>query len=194
MTKKRKSIVWAVFLSLLTVSSVFASEKMITFDAGLSTGIPVYGDGALKSLNKSISENGHRIIIGTVADVNIKLSDEITFFFGNDMNFDFLWKDGEYSNHIDTAFFPGLKIYPGFGGLNFSCAYSLGTRWDFVSFTSEEDIDSSYWGNGFRLGVEYDFSFESNPYFPSAGIYYRLCPRGQSNWDNIFCVYCVAHF
>lgn len=199
-----KKILSAVFLFSLSVSSLFAIEDSIfSFDAGLSSGVTVYGDNDIRKANSSVKNNGHRVALGTVCDVNVRISDYLTFFLGNDSFFDLAWKGDYYSNHIETAFFPGLKVYPGLGGFNFSCAYSAGTRWDFLSMPVETDEDGNEipfktdpvsWGNGFRLGLEYNFSYDSNPLYPSVGFYYRLCPRGNYNWDNVFAVYVLANF
>lgn len=199
-----KKILSAVFLFSLFVPSLSAlDDSIISFDAGLSSGVIVYGDRDVRKADALVKNTGHRVVLGTVCDVNVRISEYLTFFLGNDSFFDLAWKDDLHSNHVETAFFPGLKVYPGLGGFNFSCAYSAGTRWDFLSLppATDEDgnevpyrTDSVSWGNGFRLGLEYNFSYNSNPYYPSLGFYYRLCPRGNYNWDNVFAVYVLANF
>lgn len=230
-----KKSVFFLFVLILLTSAVFAesSKRLVTFDAGISTGIPVYGDPVLRKENASLTDGGKHAIVGTVCDINFRLSDGITFFVGNDNIFDFIWNkstdDGKtaYFHHIDSSFFPGLKVYPGLGGFNISCSYSVGTRWDFHSKVTpaqsenpgensdptDEDsgitssimksqiasdgiteIDSAFWGNGFRIGLEYDFSYNSSSNLPSVGVYYRFCPRGNYHWDNVFSLYCVMNF
>jgi len=186
----KKIFVCVLFLTGMV--TVLSASDFISIDAGLSTAIPVYGDKTLKSINSECSENGHRIIAGTVADLNIKISRNLYFFAGNDTVFDFCWNENGHSNHIETAFYPGLKVYPGLGGLNFSCAYSMGTRWDFIS--SEEECDKAFWGNGFRLGTEYNFSYGTEYLLPAIGFYYRFCPRGSYHYDNIFSLYIAMPF
>lgn len=189
---KLKLIACVLFFSLITVSNLCASDKPVSVDAGLSTGIPLYGDKQIRSTNSSFSGEGHRAIFGSVVNLNVKISDNLLFFFGNDLTFDFCWNDEGHSNHLETAFYPGLKVYPGFGGLNFSCAYSAGTRWDFLS--SEDELDKTFWGNGFRISAEYNFAWDSEYLLPSVGVYYRFCPRGSYHYDNIIGLYVVMHY
>lgn len=235
MFTKKRVLIFVGFILLVSAACAAESKRLVTFDAGLSTGIPVYGDSLLRSENALLTDGGKHAIIGTVCDINFRLSDGITFFVGNDNVFDFIWNksvnEGKtaYFHHIDSAFFPGLKIYPGLGGFNISCGYSVGTRWDFHSkvtqsgapeetpgseeeISSEDpvitpnlvksviasdgttEIDSALWGNGFRIGLEYDFSYKSEQNLPSVGLYYRFCPRGNYHWDNVFALYCVMNF
>lgn len=189
---KNKLIICTLFFSLITVFNLSAADKIFQIDAGLSTGVPFYGDKSLKTLNSVSSKGGHRIISGTVACLNVKFSDNLFFLAGNDTTFDLCWNGESYSNHLETAFYPGLKVYPGLGGLNFSCAYSVGTRWDFLS--TEEEMDKAFWGNGFRLGAEYNFSYDSKYMLPAIGLYYRFCPRGSYHYDNILSLYLVMPF
>ena len=187
-----KLISCVLFFSLIAVSNLCASDKSAFIEAGISTGIPVYGDKEIRALNSKYSDDGHRVIIGSVVNVNVRISQNLFFFLGNDSTFDFCWNKNNHSNHFETAFYPGLKAYPGFGGLNFSCAYTVGIRKDFVP--SENDLDKSFWGNGFRLGLEYDFSKNTDSMFPALGAYYRFCPRGSYHYDNIISLYVVMPF
>ncbi len=192
----RKHKVFSILLSLFVVfaSSGFALEApSVSFDAGLSSGYPFYGDSNLKDANARIDDGGFRMIIGTVADVNLKLAEYLTAFAGNDNVFDFNWHGEDFFNHLDTSFFTGVKVYPGIGGLNFSVAYSIGTRFDFAG--ESKGVDSASWGNGFRLGMEYNFAYaDKNRYMPSIGAYYRFVPRGNNTYDNLLCVYLLANF
>lgn len=189
---KLKLIVCVLLFSLITVSNLCSSDKSAFIEAGLSTGIPIYGDKELKTLNSTYSDDGHRVIIGSVVNVNLQISENLFFFLGNDSQFDFSWNEKGHSNHFETAFYPGLKAYPGLGGLNFSCAYTVGIRKDFVS--SEDNLDKSFWGNGFRFGMEYDFSKNTDSMLPAIGAYYRFCPRGSYHYDNIIGLYVAMPF
>ena len=174
-------------------SSTQDSVPGLHFDLGFSSGFPVYGDSQVQVINDEINNAGHRVIAGITGDILLDLSENFTLFTGADLFFDFNWNDnGEHFNHTDLAVFPGLKIYPNLLGFNSSVAYSICCRFD--SYSGTEVFDSVLWGNGFRVGVEYDFSRGANiSYLPSMGIYYRFCPRGNYRYDNIFAVYLLLN-
>lgn len=199
-----KKIIFFCMVALLSCQLIFASksavepkDKIVGFDIGLATGIPFYGSSYVTNTNDRVNDGDfYRFIIGASADLNFKLGDPIKFMVGADVLFDFIWKGNDYSNHIDYAFFTGLKFYPGIGGLNGSIAYCLGCRNDFANNEVEDSIThSSAWGNGFRLGIEYDFKYGSNhKCLPSIGTYYRCMPRGENEWDNILAAYFALSF
>lgn len=185
-----------VFFLIFLSSYAFGETRVVNFDAGISTGVPLYGDKRIETMNRNIlSDSGVRIILGGIADVNITLSDYFTFFTGCDLLCDANINKSSFFYHLDLAMFPGIKFYPGAGGLNISCAYSTGYRFDFLKTSAEGfEYDPSSWGNGFRLGVEYNFAYKNDHNWPSVGIYYRSMPRGNYQRDNILCVYCVVNF
>ncbi len=176
---------------MLFFSFAFAENKIVGFDFGLVTGIPVYGDTS--------SPYKNRVVIGSNGDISLKVGTPLKILFGYDLIGDLNWDKSEHSNHLDYAFWTGIKVYPGFGGLNGSLAYALGARTDFIdeeilnedgSYKKLSVVESSAWGNGFRIGVEYDFLHNSDKKtLPALGFYYRLMPRGEKSYDNIFAFY-----
>ncbi len=180
-----------VFLLMLFFSFVFAKNKIVGFDFGLVTGIPVYGDTS--------SPYKSRVIIGSDGDISLKVGTPLKILFGYDFISDLNWDKNEHSNHLDYAFWTGIKVYPGFGGLNGTLAYALGARTDFIdeeilkedgSCEKRSVAETSAWGNGFKIGVEYDFLHNSErKTLPAVGFFYRLMPRGGKSYDNIFAFY-----
>lgn len=195
--KKMKIFVSILILTLLVVTSLSASakkpsERRLMYDAGLETSFPIYGDSGVRDLNSKIQKDGYRAVLGLITDLNLRLTDNLTFFTGADVLFDFIWKDPEYFNHMDFSVFPGFKIYPGLKGFNFSLAYSFGNRFDF--FRNDPGTVAAKTGNGFRIGCEYNGSYQNDTYWPSVGLYYKLCPRGNYTYDNYFGMYVVMNF
>lgn len=189
----KKNFAGLVFL--LIFSFAFAEKtsgnKIVGFDVGLVTCIPVYGD--------SSSPYKNRVIIGSDGDISFKVGAPLKILFGYDLIGDINWDKNEHSNHLDYAFWSGIKIYPGFGGLNGTLAYALGARTDFIDeeISTEEGtskkrsvVETTAWGNGFKIGVEYDFLYNSEKKtLPALGFFYRLMPRGKNSYDNIFAFY-----
>jgi hypothetical protein len=182
-----------VVLALLALTPLFAENvKQFGFDAGISSGYPLYGGTVTDSVSPITGINGFkRIIIGLNGDVFYSPVDQIHLFTGADTLADFLWDGGWYSYHFDYAFLFGVKVYPFSSGLAFSAAYALGSRNDYYNTTGTGSVTSyAKWGNGFRLGAEFDFSKLLNTrYIPSLGFYYRFMPRGGDMYDNIFAAY-----
>ena len=52
-----KLISCVLFFSLITVSNLCASDKSAFIEAGISTGIPVYGDKEIRALNSKYSDD-----------------------------------------------------------------------------------------------------------------------------------------
>lgn len=185
-------------ISLLLSSFIFAeNNKIVGFDIGLCSGIPFYGSDDVIDSNKEVfDEDYKRIIIGADADISFKIGEPLKLVFGTDLLADLIWCGNDYSNHLDYDFWGGIKVYPGLFGFNFSLAYALGCRTDFVNDEVEDSVcRSSAWGNGFRLGVEYDFLYgTSHKCMPAVGTYYRLMPRGSNDYDNIMAIYCNLSF
>lgn len=190
---------FAFFVFMLIFSSFFGfaekrpgpRDKIIGFDVGLVTCIPVYGDTS--------SPYKNRVVIGNDGDISLKIGAPLKILFGYDLIGDINWDKNEHSNHLDYAFCSGVKIYPGIGGLNGTLAYALGARTDFIDekvFDENGDsktrsvVETTAWGNGFKIGVEYDFLYDSSRRtMPALGFFYRLMPRGNNNYDNIFAFY-----
>lgn len=196
-----------ILASLLFASfCLFAEEdKVVRSDFGLTTGIPVYSrNDDLVSIEES------RAIFGITTDVSFRLAKPLRFLLGADVTADLMFDGSDYNHHLDYAGWAGIRFYPGFGGLAFSVAYALGSRTDFICESDYEKkkivldgreleyfdksskawSESTAWGNGFRVGFDYDFLYDNSHVFaPALGAYYRCMPRGNNNWDNIFSIY-----
>lgn len=181
-------------ITVFCAALLYSERKTVGFDAALSTGFPIYGNTSLVS-KQNLSEPS-RIIIGLDGDVTVKLGNPLRLIFGADTLFDLSWKGKNTNNHIDYAFFGGLKIYPNIAGLNTSISYALGRRTDTITNDSDDAVVlSSAWGNGFRFSIEYDFLYGKTwKCAPIAGMYYRMMPRGGNNYDNIIAVYAGITF
>ena len=190
-----KKIITLIFTALLTCSLSFAGEKLFSFSAGLSSGVPIYGTDSVVSTGSEI-EKGNRIILGLNTTVNVNPINQVSFYVGNDTLWDYTWNASEKSSKVHLSFPLGIKIYPGLGGLNLGLAYTLGLRFDNIrTDVAGEYNDSTPWGNGFKFQVEYNFAHEGNSmYLPSVGGYWNLMPRGNSSYDNQIVLYVAMNF
>ena len=190
-----KKIPALLLTALLLGSSIFAKEGLLSFSAGISSGLPVYGANSVISTGTEIP-NGNRMIIGGLASANLNILSQISFYLGNDLLWDITWNSAEKSSKLHVSFPLGIKIFPGVGGLNFGIAYTLGFRVDNIKTSSVGEYnDISSWGNGFKLHVEYDFAHDGkSKYYPSVGTYWNLMPRGNNSWDNLIVLYIAANF
>ena len=190
--KKIPALLLAV---LLFSSSLFAKEGLLSFSAGISSGLPVYGENSVISTGTEIP-NGNRMIIGGLASINLNVLPQISFYLGNDILWDITWSSSEKSSKLHVSFPLGIKIFPGVGGLNFGIAYTLGFRVDNIKVSSIGEYNAiSSWGNGFKLHIEYDFAHDGkSKYYPSIGTYWNLMPRGNNSWDNLIVLYIAANF
>lgn len=193
----RKSVLKSMFLAifLFGITNVFAEERLFTFSAGISTGIPVYGSDQVSDMKRNFDHDA-RVIIGTLATINLNPMEQFTFFVGADTLCDFTWKGEQHLNFLHTTFPVGAKVYPGLGGLNLGLAYTLGFRADFIETDySGTDNKVDAWGNGFRFHLEYNFAHDGpSQYLPSLGLSWNLMPRGNNDYDNIFMLYITANF
>lgn len=189
--------IFAFLILFLSCCCFFAEEKkIIGFDAGLVTCIPVYGDTSSPFKN--------RVIIGADGDITFRLGNPLKFMVGADFISDINWDGNLHSNHIDYALWGGIKVYPGIGGLNASLAYTIGARTDFEEDKyfyfdgiqrNDSNVEMTAWGNGFRIAVEYDFLHNSSrKALPAIGMFYRFMPRGSDSYDNIFAFYANMSF
>lgn len=187
--------IFLIFITLiLFISSVSANEDLISFSAGISSGIPFYGDKNISSKINEI-ENKNRIIIGSLISVNIHPIEQATFFVGGDILADFNWNDKSYFHFLNVGFPLGIKIYPNLGGFDFGLAYELGFRADLSKINSYKDHNIAAWSNGFKIFAEYDFSHKGkSKYYPTLGLSWNLMPRGMNNYDNIITFYIEENF
>ena len=190
-----KKIITLITTAFFACTLLSASERLFSFSAGLSSGVPIYGANSVISTGSEI-EKGNRIILGSTVSANLNPIRQVSFYVGNDTLWDFTWNASEKSSKVHLSFPLGIKIYPGLGGLNFGLAYTLGLRFDNIKTDSTGDYnDSTPWGNGFKFQVEYNFAHEgSSRYLPSIGGYWNLMPRGNSSYDNLIVLYVAANF
>lgn len=190
--KKAKAL---FFTTILFCTTLFAEERLFSFSAGLSSGVPFYGSNSVASTGSEI-EQGNRVIIGTTLALNLNILKPISFYLGNDSLWDITWNSSEKSSKFHVSFPLGIKIYPGLGGLNVGLAYTLGFRADSIKVDDIGDYnETSPWGNGFKFQVEYNFAHEGKShYYPSIGGYWNLMPRGNDSFDNLIVLYIAGNF
>ena len=183
------------FIILIASSSLSAAERLFSFSAGLSSGVPVYGANSVVSTGSEI-QKGNRVILGTIASINVNPINQVSFYLGNDTLWDYTWNASEKSSKMHVSFPLGIKIYPGLGGLNLGLAYTLGVRVDNIKTDLAGEYNGSTpWGNGFKFQAEYNFAHEgSSRYLPSIGGYWNLMPRGNNSYDNLIVLYVAANF
>lgn len=183
-----KKTITILFLQVFLLSGLFAnSDSFFTTEVSLGTGVSIYDSSADDLRKELLSQKDYkRIITGLTIDTNLNISEPLKIMFGADLFCDFLWNSKKHYNTLDYSFFSGIKVFPNKTGLNLSICYSLGNRCDFF----DNKNDSKSWGNGFRIGIQYDF-MEARAYKvkPIVGAYYRCLPRGNYNTDHILCLY-----
>ena len=189
----------SIFLALVIfgVAGLFADDSSLFInEVSLGTGVSIYSDNADSSRKTVLnSDNTKRIVAGLTLDSNLNISELVKVVFGAETFCDFIWDSGLYYHSIDYAFFTGIKIFPNVAGLNFTIAYTLGSRSDFNNINPENGEKTGgkntnkAWGNGFRLGIQYDFMKDKvYKVRPFIGAYYRCVPRGNYNTDHILCL------
>ena len=190
-----KKLLSIIVISIITCTALSATERLFSFSAGLSSGVPIYGSNSAVSTGSEI-DKGNRMILGINGTVNINPIKQISFYFGNDTLWDITWSASESSNKIHVSFPLGIKVYPGLGGLNVGLAYTLGFRADIIKTDDAGEYNGiTGWGNGFKLQVEYNFAHEGKSrYYPSVGGYWNLMPRGHNSYDNLIVLYIAANF
>ena len=190
-----KKISVLLFSALFFCTALSANERLFSFSAGLTSGVPVYGTNSVASTGSEI-EKGNRVIIGSLLSVNLNLIKQVSFYLGNDTLWDITWNASEKSSKLHVSFPLGIKIYPGLGGLNVGLAYTLGFRADNIKVDEAGEFnETSPWGNGFKFQLEYNFAHEgSSRYYPSIGGYWNLMPRGYDSYDNLIGLYISANF
>ena len=124
-----------IFIILFACSTLSAKERLISFSAGLSSGVPIYGANSVVSTGSEISK-GNRIILGTNVSANLNPISQVSFYLGNDIIWDFTWNSSEKSSKVHLSIPLGIKVYPGLGGLNLGLAYTLGLRFDNIKTDS----------------------------------------------------------
>ncbi len=190
-----KKFLSILIISLIACSALSATERLFSFSAGLTSGVPIYGTNSVASTGSEI-EKGNRVILGSLLSVNLNLIKQVSFYLGNDTLWDITWNASEKSSKLHVSFPLGIKVYPGLGGLNVGLAYTLGFRADNIKVDEAGEFNEiSPWGNGFKFQLEYNFAHEGkSQYYPSIGGYWNLMPRGHESYDNLIVLYVAANF
>ena len=194
MMNTKKKLITVLLIAACAVSAFASDFVNISFDFGISTAIMAYGDDTVSKITKDVSSAGTRGIIGATADLNVDIGKYVTAFAGCDFMFDGSSGNKEHFNHIDLAFFPGVRIYPDLGGFNVSVAYAFGNRFDFYS-QNRKPYKPAEWGSGLRVALEYNMLHGTeNEVGLVVGVYGRYMKRGNDTGDHIFAVYCSVAF
>lgn len=185
--KKIFSILTVLVMSLFAVCAEdLASGNK--FEFGIGSGYVFYGDHEMKDHIDSIGDPSQFVLAGDCAYL-IRLNGPVYFCLGADILFDGHWNGGHHVYIWDYCGEAGFRIYPGIAGLACNVNYCLGRATEFYDLTDSEGSGSSAWGNGYKFGVVYDFSYNSDGIAPEIGINFRHMPRGGNESDNVFCVF-----
>lgn len=188
---KKLCIVCAALL--LSSVSLFAAERRpVGYEFGIGSGFIFYGSDDVRDENSSFDAS-NQIILATNASALFPLADSVFFAAGADSTFDFRWRGGDHLNRWDYAGLVGFRVYPGLAGLICSVEYALGRRTDFTNFDDKDEVvDSTSWGNGFKLGVSYDFTGGNGTFAPILGASWRHMPRGGYSDDALVIFFKVS--
>ena len=96
---KKLLILFAFLFASISVWS--EQDKILKYDFGISTGIPVYSRN-----DESVFTEESRVIIGTTADVSLQLIKPLRFLVGTDVCADLsvVYAEACYSFHISSTF------------------------------------------------------------------------------------------
>ncbi|MCQ2592329.1 MAG: hypothetical protein MJ188_06050 [Treponema sp.] len=195
-----KKLLALSFVSFFYVFALFANpaDNILGIDAAISTGVPIHTAKASSSRDSILTKSTtfKRIIFGGNTDLIFNFSDTFKAMAGADTFCELTWEGSTYYNTMDFSFFGGIKVFPNLAGFNINAAYVFGSKGIFIN---TEDIHKqknlTAWGNGFRIGIEYDFFYgEDAAICPIVGGYYRYMPRGDYNYDHIFAAYAGIRF
>lgn len=172
------------------------------YEFGLGSGYIFYGGTSTKNMTSKLS-SPTQVIFYTDTTALFPIADSDIFFFtvGLDATLDARWSGSYHIFMLDYSGLFGFRIFPGLAGLCFNIEYAIGRRTDFVNikkstsyFYSLEiknivnDIFHTEWGNGFKLGLSYDFSVHTHTFAPIIGANWKFMPRGDCA-DNIISVF-----
>ena len=192
----KKSILSVFFLFVLS-GFIFCEENLFSFSFGLSSGSVFYDSVEMLNQTKGIREydDYKRLLLGASTSINYNPIKEASFYIGAESFFDIYWTDQYNANYISLDFPFGIKIYPNIGGLNLGLAYLFGIRFDNVDFEEYYYSESTAWGNGFKINIEYNFAHDLDfSILPAIGCYWKCIPRGRGNYDNQIGAYVALCF
>lgn len=191
----KKKIIIPFVLMLFSEAFIFAHEGF-GFDWSVLTGFPIYGQSETKDAFDDVTkESANRVIVGSYIDVSYGLNEILGLYLGGQLRSDFLWNGSSNVTQLDYSFFGGIQICPWNFGVIFSVAYAPGSCTQFVKTKEDKYNHQCAWGNGFRLGIEYDILHTFDVVVsPTVGVLYEFFPRGDNVYDNIFSFYIGMKF
>ena len=176
-----------LILSAVLLSFSLPAFSKTGFEFGIGSGYVFYGSQEVKDRNKAVGSSSNQTVLETDAAMLFPLSEYVIFSVGADTLIDFRWKGSNNVNLIDYAGLLGFRVYPGLGGFFVSVDYALGRRTDVISIGDNDTTESTKWGNGFKLGIAYDFSYHLRMMAPVLSASIKSMPRGGSR-DTVFVV------
>lgn len=147
----------------------------------------IYGDEDFVARFDNYKARGNKdIVLSGEVGAKLKATENISFCVNVYLGMDMLTNFSDFCLFLDYGFSGGVRIYPGFGGLNIGMEYVTGMRADSVK---GEKASTSSWGNGFRFLLEYEFKNIIKTFSPSLGFSWRRMPRGNNTADHILSLY-----
>ena len=187
-----KKILLPILISSFFSISAFSGEfkDNISFELGIGAGFASYGSSGTRDYISAVPDD-HKIILNANALFLYPLEKRIFLTAGFDNVFDARWGGGEHIFLWDYSIVIGFRVYPNLGGLCLDVQYALGRRTDFCDFEISmngetviiDETESTGWGNGFVLGLAYDFSYHTSFIAPELSFNWKHIPRGNSS-DN----------
>ena len=104
-----KKLLCSLVLLFTIFTGLIAKEGLVSFTAGITSGIPFYGSDSMPELAEKV-DTDYRVIIGTFANINLNVIKQISFFTGADLLADFNWQGKQHKNHLHIDFPLGFKI------------------------------------------------------------------------------------
>lgn len=188
-----------ILMILALPSTLWADDAqkadIFFFHWALGTSAVVYGDEEVEKQTQAvIDENTGRFILSADIGLSIALDKRIRLITGAILTSDLTFNTSVHANRLDYAFFMGIRVFPNLAGFNFGIDYTLGGRADFVKLPGQNDssINTTPWGNGFRVNIGYDFSYHGSRFAPLVQGSYRMMPRGGS-FDHYFSLFINFH-
>lgn len=179
---KKKILILSAFFAFLALPAFSTAG----FEFGIGSGAVLYGDKETRERNDTLSDTS-QIVVATDAAFLIPAHKFVVFSLGGDAFFDLQWHGSDHIYLIDYAFLAGFRVYPNLGGFFTSLDYALGRRTDFFSFGNHKSSESTKWGNGFKIGIGYDFSYHLSSFAPEIVASFKSMPRGGSR-DSFFSI------
>lgn len=193
-----KKFLLTALILFSTVFTAFASNiPFVELSVGLSSGHIFYGEENIK-LNKEIYplafEDGKQILAGVNGCFTLNFTNRFGVFADAEIIGDFNWQEKNYSHHFDYSISSGIKfsLFSAIPGLTATVGYLLGSRTDLIFVDVKDEITkvNCPWGNGYKFGLEFNFTrMIDSRFLPTIGCYWRHIPRGNFLSDNSLCAY-----